>query len=102
MFEQGVRAGAVRVCPHSSQSGIAERYGLRLLATLRCALCTNRRRCFRCGYPTPLLDCNRFVAESSYSTLGDFQFIELLPQLCAFGIEPRQLLGHPPLLSSDL
>ena len=37
MFEQGVGAGAVGVCPHSSQSGIAERYALRLLATLRCA-----------------------------------------------------------------
>ena len=78
MFEQGVRAGAVRVCPHSSQSGIAERYALRLLATLRCAFRTNYRRCFRRGYPTPLLGCNRFVAESSYSTLGDFQFIELV------------------------
>ena len=37
MSEQGVGAGAVGVCPHSSQSGIAERYALRLLATLRCA-----------------------------------------------------------------
>jgi hypothetical protein len=74
MFEQGVGAGAVGVCPHSFQSGIAERYALRLLATLRCAFRTNLRR----GHPTPLLDCNRFVAESSYSTLGDFQFIELV------------------------
>ena len=78
MSEQGVGAGAVGVCPHSSQSGIAERYALRLLATLRGASRANRWRGFRRVYPTPLLGRNRFVAESSYGTLGDFQFIELV------------------------
>jgi hypothetical protein len=72
------------------------------LATLRCAFRTNLPRCFRRGCSRPLLGCYRFVAESSYSALGDFQFVEPVTKLRTFGIEPRELLGNSPLLLSDL
>jgi hypothetical protein len=42
-----------------------------------------------------------FSAESYQHALGDFQLIELIPELRPFGIEPREPFGNPlPLLSN--
>jgi hypothetical protein len=89
------------------QRGIAQGHARRrLLAAARSALrgalrggC--RGSSCRASSPPPF-GCIGTAAESRQNALGDLQFIELIGQLCPFGLNPRQPLGNPLLFLPNL
>src|SRR5690348_11770729 len=108
MTEDLVRRRALRMGPYGLQGGIAQRNaGCRLLSAPRSALLpllsllpASRRRGPRRPPPTPTFG-SVSAAESRQHALCDFQFIELLGQLCPFSLDPRQPLGNTLLLLPD-
>ena len=49
------------------------------------------------AFSPPPPGCGRLPTESRQNPLGGLQLIELLAQLCPFGIEPREPIGNPLL-----
>jgi len=90
------------MCLHSLQTGIADRQAGRFLGGSGSALSTGRRRSSRRASSPPPHGGVGFSAESYQHALGDFQLIELIPELNPFGIEPRKPFGNPLLLLSNL
>ncbi len=52
--------------------------------------------------PSSPLDCSRYFSESRQHAFGDLQLIELVCQLCPFGIKPGELFGNSLPLPSNL
>ena len=67
---------------------------------LRCGAGCRGSSC-RASSP-PSFGCIGTAAKSRQNTFGDLQFIELISQLCPFGINPRQPLGNPLLFLPNL
>src|SRR5712671_3593071 len=90
---------------HGLQSGIAQRHAGRLLSASSFAPAGCRCRC-RCSSrrasSPPSLGRIRFPPEARQNALGNFQLIELIAELCPFGIKPPEPLGNPLLLLSNL
>jgi hypothetical protein len=89
------------------QSGIAQRHARRRLLTaarsaLRAALRAGCRGSSCRTSSPPSISCIGTAAESRQNALGDLQFIELISQLCPFGLNPRQPLGNPLLFLPNL
>src|SRR5947207_12192926 len=87
---------------HGLQNGVAHRHRGCLLATSGATLPTGRWCSPGLESSPPPLGRVRFSAESRQNALGDFELIELVAQLCPFGIEPREPLGNPQLLLPNL
>ena len=87
---------------HGLQTGIAQRQVWRLSATSCSALLTSRRCRSRRASSSKPLRRSRLALESSQSTFGDFQLIELVAQHCPFCIEPHESLRNPLPFLSDL
>ena len=102
IVEDFVGAGAVGVRLHGLQSGVAQRQVWRRLATSCFALLSGRWCRSRGASSASSPDCDRFSPEPVQSAFSDFQLIELVAQLCPFCIDPREPLGNPSLLLSDL
>src|SRR6266851_1969163 len=89
---------------HGLQSGIAQRHAGRLLSASSFALpagCRCRCSSRRASSP-PSLGRIRFHPEARQNAFGDFQLIELIAELCPFGVKPREPLGNPLFLLSNL
>src|SRR5260370_25448701 len=88
---------------HGLQSGVAQRHAGRLLSASSFAPAGRRCRCSsrRTSSP-PSLGCIRFPPEARQNAFGNFQLIELIAELCPFGVKPREPLGNPLLLLSNL
>src|SRR6201985_3703557 len=85
------------------QRGVAQHHaGRRLLAPTRSALWSGSRGSSCRASSPPSFGGIGAAAESHQNTLGDFQFIELVNQLCPLGINPCQPLGNPLLFLSNL
>jgi hypothetical protein len=54
------------------------------------------------AFPSSPLDCSGCVSESRQHAFGDLQLVELVCQLCPFGIEPGELFGNSLPLPSNL
>jgi hypothetical protein len=85
------------------QSGIAQRHARRrLLTAARSALRAGCRGSSCRASSPPSFRCIGTAAESRQNAFGDLQFIELISQLCPFGLNPRQPLGNPLLFLPNL
>src|SRR5271165_4125934 len=102
MAEDIVRSRPLRMRLDGMQSGIAQRHVRRLLSATRLALPAGRRCRSRGASSPPPFGGIGAAAESRQNAFGDFQFIELISQLCPFSIDPRQPLGNPLLFLPNL
>src|SRR5437016_1380113 len=102
MAEDLVRSSALGMRLDRLQSGIAQRYARRRLAAACSALSTGCRRNSRRAPSPPPFGCISAPAESRQNAFRDFQFIELISQLRAFGLDTRQPLGNPLLFLPNL
>jgi hypothetical protein len=88
---------------HGLQSGIAQRHAGRLLSASSFAPAGCRCRCSsRRASSPPSLGRIRFPPEARQNAFGNFQLIELIAELCPFGVKPREPLGNPLFLLSNL
>jgi hypothetical protein len=102
MIENFIGGRALGVGLNSLQRGVAQRHARRLLATPSSALPTWRLSS-SCGTSSSAsLGHFGTPAESGQNTLGDFQLIELIRELCAFGVDPCKPFGDPLLLLANL
>jgi hypothetical protein len=97
-----VRGRAIAMCLHGLQNALAHWYRGCLMATSGPSLpsrgwCSPGRAS---SPPPPGRGC--FITESRQNAFGDFQFVELVAQLCSLGIEPREPLGNPLLLLPNI
>ena len=87
---------------NSPQNGIAQRHRRRLPAASRPRRLSGHWRSPCRASPSSPLDCSGCFSELRQHAFGDLQLIELVGQLCLFGIEPGELFGNSLPLPSNL
>jgi hypothetical protein len=87
---------------NSPYDGIAQRHRRRLPATSRSGRLTGHWRSPCRTSPCSPVDCSGYFSESRQHAFGDLQLIELVCQLCPFGIKPGELFGNSLPFPSNL
>jgi hypothetical protein len=100
--ENLVRGRPLRMRLDCLQGGIAQGHAGRLLSAACSALPAGWRCSSGRASTPPPLGRGAAAPESRQDAFSDFQFIELVCELCTFGIYPRQTLGNPLLFLPNL
>ena len=95
-------AAPPRCASTALKNGIAQRHRRRFPAASRSGRLEGHWRSPCRAFPSSPLDCSGCFSESRQHAFGDLQLIELVCQLCPFGIEPGELFGNSLPLPSTL